>query len=192
MGLVWPAALGTNGRTVYWDYYSFINDQRILVEECVTAAFHAGDIVGSEEDNAYYFDTELPGDFVQLSLSDTDPTRIYAGYRDIPGRGRVVLLGPFNNPSIPMLDQYAMIRDACDCNVVCGTSLRPTATPISSWTISPPAPPTHTPGTGPGERRGVPLQFNVGLIIILSLILLVTYWRFTRDSASVFIKEDRK
>ena len=115
-GWMWPGSTGMNGYSRYlgdptgfWDYDSGANDQNIWIADPITAGYSVGQVIGSVAYDAQYYVNKLPADAHPLSGKSTDPTSCYAVYRDVPGRGRIVLLGPF---LVPLPDQYSMIREA--------------------------------------------------------------------------------
>jgi hypothetical protein len=120
-GLIWPATAGTNGwptgfPPTYWDYSSSAVDQRISVNECTTIDYHLNEIIDSSDANARLYSDQLPGDFVGVTVKDSDPYYVYAGYRDVPSSGRLVFLGPFNFPTGHL---YDLIREAAACSLDC-------------------------------------------------------------------------
>lgn len=108
-GWMWSGSAGRHGYGEFWDYNSGSNDQNIWRADPITANYSVGQVIGSVVSDAQFYRSALPADAVALSGKDTDPSRCYAAYRDVPGRGRLVLLGPF---VMPLSDQYSMIREA--------------------------------------------------------------------------------
>lgn len=108
-GWMWPDSAGSNGYGAYWDYDSGSNNQEIWADDPITAEYSVGQVIGSVPIDAQYYVNALPSDARVLAGKAGDPSRAYAVYRDVPGRGRIVLLGPF---AAPLPDQAAMIRDA--------------------------------------------------------------------------------
>lgn len=108
-GWMWSSSTGRHGYGEFWDYNSGAGDQKIWLADPITANYSVGQVIGSVVYDAQYYRNALPADAVALSGKSTDPSRCYAVYRDVPGRGRLVLLGPF---IMPLSDQYSMIREA--------------------------------------------------------------------------------
>ncbi len=82
---------------------------RYGLDDPITAAYSVGQVIGSVIYDAQYYASTLPAGAVALSGKSGDPDACYAVYRDVPGRGRIVLFGPF---VLPLSDQYSMIREA--------------------------------------------------------------------------------
>lgn len=108
-GWMWPASVGTNGYGVYWDYNSGANDQKIWLADPITKGYSVGQAIGSVQYDTQFFVNKLPADAYALAGRSSDPTRAYAIYRDVPARGRLVMLGPYLTP---LPDQYSIIREA--------------------------------------------------------------------------------
>lgn len=94
-GWMWPTATGTNGYDTCWDYGATLNDQKIWADDPITTGHPIGQIIGSVFGDAEFLVNKLPADARALSGKNSDPTRCYAAYRDVPGKGRLVLLGPY-------------------------------------------------------------------------------------------------
>ena len=107
-GWMWPAAVGTTGRGYYWDYNSDLY-QQIWVADPVTSGYSVGQVIESRVYEAQFYTNNLPPDARALAGSQSDPGRCYAAYRDVPGRGRFVVLGPY---VYLCQTQYSMIRNA--------------------------------------------------------------------------------
>jgi hypothetical protein len=108
-GFLWPQAAGTNGYGTYWDTSANQNDQEIVLQDQLTAGYTLGQVIDSRGYTAAFIASALPQDARILSRSQFTPTRAYAVYRDVPGKGRFVALGPF----IPLQQsQYSLIREA--------------------------------------------------------------------------------
>lgn len=108
-GWMWAASAGKSGYGTYWDYLSEENNQEIWAGDPITSGYTVGQIIGSVYGDAQLLVNKLPADAHILTMRSTDHTRAYAVYRDVPGRGRLVVLGPFVRPTE---DQYALIREA--------------------------------------------------------------------------------
>ena len=113
-GWMWPAAAGTNGYAEplvpgYWDYSSGTGDQEIWTQDPITSGYTVGTVIGSVVGDAAYYVDKLPSDAHVLAGRANNHNRAYAIYRDVPGRGRLVLLGPYITP---MTNQWSMIREA--------------------------------------------------------------------------------
>lgn len=117
-GLMWPSAAGASGYGTYWDYSSSLNDQQVWLQDPITTGFSVGQVIECRANDAQFFTDRLPPDAKALTGKQSDPTRCYAAYRDVPGKGRIVVLGPFMSPTS---GQYSIIREA----------LAPSLTPIS-------------------------------------------------------------
>lgn len=109
-GYLWPAAAGTNGATAYWDYSSLSNDQEILRDDYVTRGYAVGQVIASLSGDAQVVTSLVPADAVVVTGSSTDPSYRYVVYRDVPGKGRFILLGPY--APIASSQLHALIRDA--------------------------------------------------------------------------------
>ncbi|MCX8052987.1 MAG: C25 family cysteine peptidase, partial [Armatimonadetes bacterium] len=108
-GLMWPQAAGTNGFGTCWDTNAAQNDQEIVLDDPITSGYTLGQVIESRGYTASFITSSLPSDARVLSISKTNPGRAYAVYRDVPGKGRIVALGPY----IPIQQgQYSMIREA--------------------------------------------------------------------------------
>ncbi|MEN6356869.1 MAG: C25 family peptidase propeptide domain-containing protein [Armatimonadota bacterium] len=109
-GFLWPACAGLNGYGTYWDYNAGVDDQLISLADTITSGYTVGQIIQSRGYHVQFYVDKIPTDVKVLSMRNNNPTRAYAVYRDVPGRGRIVALGPF----IPVeTDHYSMIREAC-------------------------------------------------------------------------------
>ena len=113
-GWMWPNATGSNGYGIipslgYWTNGSIDNDQKIYATDPITKDYSLGDVISSVPVNASLYMSKLPADAKALTISDANADRCYAAYRDVPAKGRVVLLGPY---SAPTADQYSIIRES--------------------------------------------------------------------------------
>ncbi len=113
-GWMWPAARGSSGYGLYWTNDATPNDQVIWLSHPITVDYYVGQTISSADSDAQFYANMLPADAHALAGSATDATHTYAAYRDVPMRGRFVLLGPYvSNGTAPIAsDQYAMIREA--------------------------------------------------------------------------------
>jgi hypothetical protein len=108
-GFLWPQAVGTNGYGTCWDTNASQNDQEIVLADPITAGYTLGQVIDSRGYTAAFIVSALPFDAQVLARSQYNPSRAYAVYRDVPGRGRIIALGPY----IPLQpNQYSMIREA--------------------------------------------------------------------------------
>ncbi|MCE5313854.1 MAG: C25 family peptidase propeptide domain-containing protein [Armatimonadota bacterium] len=108
-GLLWPASAGSNGYATYWDYNAGVDDQLIVLADSITSGYSVGDVIQSRGYHAQFFVDKLPTDAVVLSVRKANTNRAYAVYRDVPGHGRIVALGPY----IPIeTTHYSMIRES--------------------------------------------------------------------------------
>jgi len=94
-GLFWPAAAGTSGSGLYWDYSSLAADQLIWTSDFITRHYLVGDVVSSSGGYARMFRSQLEADATALTVSNSDNSMAYAAFRDVPGEGRMVVLGPY-------------------------------------------------------------------------------------------------
>lgn len=108
-GWMWSASAGTNGFGIYWDYSSGYNDQIISTADPITSGYTVGQIIDSGLYEAQFITSKLPSDAIVLANSNKDSARCYAVYRDVPDRGRLVMLGPYIPPTA---NQYSLIREA--------------------------------------------------------------------------------
>lgn len=108
-GFLWPDAAGTSGNPDYWVHRSSTDDQEVLREDFVTRAFNLGEVLTGSNGSAVAWTSALPPDVVSLTGPNGDSSGRYAVYRDVPGKGRIILLGPYNYPSS---DLVQLIRDA--------------------------------------------------------------------------------
>lgn len=113
-GWMWPDATGANGYGIipslgYWTNGSLANDQKIYATDPITKDYSVGDVISSVPVNASLYMSKLPADAKALTISDANADRCYAAYRDVPAKGRIVLLGPY---SAPTADQYSIIRES--------------------------------------------------------------------------------
>lgn len=113
-GWMWPAASGSSGYGLYWTNDTTLNDQVIWLSDPITADYSVGQTISSVASDAQLYTSMLPADAQALAGSGTDPTHTYAAYRDVPTRGRIVVLGPYVSTGAVSIstDQYSMIRDA--------------------------------------------------------------------------------
>jgi hypothetical protein len=108
-GFLWPAATGLSGYSTYWDYNAGVDDQKIILADPITSGYSVGQVIESRGYHVQLFTDKLPSDVNVLSVRQSNPNRAYAVYRDVPGRGRIVALGPY----IPIeTSHYSMIREA--------------------------------------------------------------------------------
>ena len=106
-GLMWPTS-GVNGYGTYWDSFSSADGQQIWLADPVTRDYAVGQVIESRPNGAQLYVDRLPADAKALSCGMSDPTRCYAAYRDVPGRGRIGVLGPY----IPVAPgHYSIIRE---------------------------------------------------------------------------------
>lgn len=109
-GFLWGNTTGTNGYNTVWDSgLTSQNDQLIKLADPITSKYKVGDIIDSRGYTTSFIVNAIPSDTKILSVSDYNPGRAYAIYRDTPNAGRIVAFGPF----VPLQqNQYNMIRDA--------------------------------------------------------------------------------
>jgi len=110
-GWMWPASAGRNGYAAYWNYSSGSNDQQVLLLDKITENYAVGDILSSAAGDAQMFSAELPADALQLTARQSDPSMIYVASREVPGKGTMVVLGPYAS-TVVASDLYDLVRDA--------------------------------------------------------------------------------
>ena len=108
-GWMWPSAVGTNGYLSCWDLNSG-SAQQIWLSDSITGGYSVGQITDARMYETEFLMNNLPSDAKALAGSQTDSTKCYAAYRDVPGRGRFVVLGPYVSPCAA---QYGLLRNAC-------------------------------------------------------------------------------
>lgn len=113
-GWMWPGAVGTNGYAIipglgYWTNDADANDQQIWAADSITKDYTIGQVIGSAAGDAVFYTNKLPTDAHALSGSATKPNICHAAYRDVPGKGRIVVLGPYIQP---IESQYSIIRES--------------------------------------------------------------------------------
>lgn len=113
-GWMWPDTTGTNGYGIipslsHWSNAAIVDDQKIYASDPITKDYSVGDIIGAAPVTAAYNVNKLPNDATTLTISADDPSLCYAVYRDVPSKGRIVLLGPYIPP---LADQYSIIRES--------------------------------------------------------------------------------
>lgn len=150
-GFMWPTAAGTNGYSTYWDYNSGVNDQVIKVSDAITEGYTVGQMIGAAGYHAEMKLDKLPSDAVVHTGRLNSTTMAYAVSRNVPGKGKFVMFGPF----MPIqTNQHTMIR-----NALTGTTS----------TVPPPPPPPVTksirvtsPNGGERYRIGysIPIRFE--------------------------------
>lgn len=94
-GFLWPQTAGTNGYNVTWDTNSSVGDQEVVLADSITSGYTVGQVIEARGYEAQFFISSLPADAKVLTRSKNNSTRAYAAYRDVPGRGRIVVLGPY-------------------------------------------------------------------------------------------------
>lgn len=113
-GWMWPDAQGSNGYTIipgmgYWTNASSPEDQEIWLADPITKNYAVGQIIDSLPGNAAFFTDKMPEDARLLTGSREYDIYCYAAYREVPDKGRIVILGPYSEP---LQTQYALIREA--------------------------------------------------------------------------------
>ena len=108
-GFMWPKSIGTNGYGTYWDDNACQNDQVISLQDSITSSYSVGQVIESCGYDAEFIINALPSDAKVLTTSKYVPTEAYAIYRDVPGHGRIVCLGPY---IAPCTTEYSIIKDA--------------------------------------------------------------------------------
>lgn len=108
-GWMWPSAVGTNGYMSCWDTNSDYS-QQIWLSDSITNGYTVGQVIDARMYETQFFTDKLPADAKALAGKQGDPSRCYAAYRDVPGRGRFVVLGPYVSPCTT---EYTLLRNAC-------------------------------------------------------------------------------
>ena len=109
-GFMWPASAGSNGYGVYWDYGSGSNDQEVLRFDRITRDYGVGQVLSAYSGDSEMFASGLPGQTVQLTAKHWDHSKVYVASRDVPGKGTIVVLGPYS----PLVESnlYMLVRNA--------------------------------------------------------------------------------
>lgn len=107
-GWMWPAAAGTNGYMYSWDTDSDFT-QQIWLSDPVTAGYSVGQVIDARMYETEFLVNRLPSDAKALAGKQSDANKCYAAYRDVPGRGRFVVLGPYASL---MQTQYSILRNS--------------------------------------------------------------------------------
>lgn len=117
-GFMFPPSAGSNGNGVYWSYSSTVNDQQILISHKITENYAVNQIITSQSFDAEMFSAMMPGDSIKLTAKSTNNNMIYVGARDVPSKGKIVVLGPYDDPIAPTYNNlYDLIRDAVEWSV---------------------------------------------------------------------------
>jgi hypothetical protein len=109
-GFMWPASAGGNGYEVYWDYLSDNDDQQVLVSAKITEDYTVGQVLSSCSGDAQMFSAGLLPEALQLTAKHSDHSLVYVSSREVPGKGTIVVLGPYA-PTVAS-ELYALVRDA--------------------------------------------------------------------------------
>jgi hypothetical protein len=107
-GFLWPQMAGLNGYNAVWDTNAGVGDQEVVLQDSVTSGYTLGQVIEARGYEAQFFIDSLPSDAKVLTRSKNNTTRAYAVYRDVPGRGRIVALGPYVSPGST---HYSIIRE---------------------------------------------------------------------------------
>lgn len=110
-GFMWPDSAGSNGFGIYWDYGSTSNDQEVLFEDKITTGHAIGSLLPSRSSDAQMFVSQLPADAVAPTAKQTDHDKAYTAYRHVPGKGTIMVLGPFGVPGVGL---ETLIRNAVE------------------------------------------------------------------------------
>jgi len=113
-GFMWPSSAGSNGHGTYWNYSSGSDDQEVLKIDKITEDYSVGDVLSSVGGHAQILSAELPPDALQLTAKQSDHSMIYVSSREVPGKGTIVVLGPYG--STVESDLYALVRDAVEAH----------------------------------------------------------------------------
>jgi len=110
-GLFWPQSGGS--QNYGWEYGAGVNDQKIVLEDSITADYKLGDIINSSGYHVDMVTSKLPTDAKVLTTAASNASKTYVAYRDIPTNGRMILFGPYFPSSGAMAEnQRPMIRNA--------------------------------------------------------------------------------
>jgi hypothetical protein len=112
-GFLWPASLGQNGAESYWSY-GYVedkNNQEVLLSDPFTDGYQVGDLLSNSKGMTQLFAKKLPPDARRLTSKQRDHQQIYAAARDVPGKGTIIFLGPYNFSVIPQ-DLSLLIRNS--------------------------------------------------------------------------------
>jgi fibronectin type 3 domain-containing protein/V8-like Glu-specific endopeptidase len=110
-GYLWPAATGGNGYGEYWNYSSGADDQSVVLEDKLTEDYSLGEVLASDDGDAQIFASGLPAGAVVVTTRHSDADKAYVAYRKVPGRGVIVLLGPYSPPNSQL---HNLVRDAVE------------------------------------------------------------------------------
>lgn len=109
-GFMWPASAGSNGNGVYWDYGSGSDDQEVLRFDRITRDYGVGQVLSAYGGDSEMFASGLPGPTLQLTAKHWDHSKVYVASRDVPGKGTIVVLGPYS--PLVASNLYALVRNA--------------------------------------------------------------------------------
>jgi subtilisin-like proprotein convertase family protein len=107
-GFLWPASAGSNGWGTRWTYGSGYY-QRILRDDPVTEGYSVGQQISSEYGDSQAIAAQVPADAVALLQNADSSGGVTVLYRDVPGRGRIILLGPVSPAGT---DNEPLVRNA--------------------------------------------------------------------------------
>jgi hypothetical protein len=111
-GYLDPALTGTSGRGSAWTYDSLADDQKVVALTPLTEGFSIGQVLPSAASNVRFDIAQLLGDTVVATVSAASPQYAYGIHRDVPGAGRVVVLGTLDDP---LSGAETLIRNAAAC-----------------------------------------------------------------------------
>jgi hypothetical protein len=141
-GLFWPGYSGDVFYGTLWDYEACSDDGQISQVNYITSDYFVGQSVSTESGDAEYYPEMLPANanvflvsagcygggedvtaaqgkggvsnprFRQSRRDENGSSLVYGAYRDVTGHGRMVLLGPYDEPGDWVYDAWPMIRNA--------------------------------------------------------------------------------
>lgn len=115
-GWLWPDHTGSHGRDILWDGYSSSLGQEIIAHHKVTEDYLPGIKIASMTWNARLFRSKLAEDTLALAADFENPEMATIAVRDVPNKGLITFLGPFEMPLHSwQIDQQArIIRDGVE------------------------------------------------------------------------------
>jgi hypothetical protein len=96
-GLLWPSAAGSTGIGTHWTAGIGVPGQKVIGEDPITSDYE----LGQELDTSGIIKavpSELPADSIPLLATILSSNEVTVVYRDIPGRGRIILMGSMAKP----------------------------------------------------------------------------------------------
>jgi hypothetical protein len=175
-GFMWPASAGSNGYGVYWDYNSGDNDQEVLRFDWITRDYVVGQVLDSYSGDAQLFAAGLPTETLRLTANRSDYGKVYVASRDVPGKGTIVVLGPYS--PLVASDLYALVRNAVEGGTATDIpwlAEQPVSSTVGADTTSPVAVTfTALPGMVSGDIYTATLAINTGDVGAIRMNVPVT------------------